>query len=157
MKYHYKLFTSLALGLFAFPALADILPDPDDPRHYKPIDYSKKFWDDRIDFALSIFLYFLATLLFELPIMYWFGFRSRRSISAVAIANLVSVPILQISLAYYGASWVMMEIAVIFIEFGIIKFMLKDVSWNKLLLALFAANLFSAVAGTLALDYFNLF
>ena len=144
MKSYYKLFSSLILSLFAFPALADVLPLPDHPRPYI-LNLT-----DAADLGVTVILYFLATLLFELPVMYLFSFRSRRSISAVAIANFISVFVLQISLAY-GFSWLMMEMAVVLIEFAVIKFMLKDTPWKKLLLAVFVANLFSAVIGTLAL------
>ena len=156
MKRYCKFFTSLALSFWALPVFADVIPNPADPRPYVPIDYTKKYWEDTIDLGQTIVFYFLATLLFELPIMYWFGFRSRRSILAVVVANFISVPVLQISLAY-GYSALILEALVVLIEFAIIKFMLRDMPWNKLLLALVTANIFSAVVGTLVLSYFNLF
>ena len=133
--YVYKIFLSLILVLTALPAFALrlIVLAGGYPESYVP------------KVGLLIVAYFILAILslvFKLPIMYWFGLRSRRGISAVVIANLVSIPAYNV---LSNSTFSPVDVLLILVEFAIIKFLVKNMSWKRLLVAVIVANLFPII------------
>lgn len=131
--------------MFIQPAYADIAPDPIS---------SLALPTEAIDWVpwmivLLVLCNYGFTLLFELPILYAFKFRTGKALLVAFIANLLSVTLLHLTTIVFDWNLVLMELIVIMLEFVVIKLWLgKAMSWGRVLLAVFIANLVSSVIGS---------
>ncbi|MFA6436674.1 MAG: hypothetical protein WC242_00960 [Candidatus Paceibacterota bacterium] len=107
----------------------------------------------------------LVALLLELSILWLFGFRKKKEILFIIIANAISVALLYVFLAnmgYHEASaksasyiWRMLffpELIIVCFESIFLKIALKKVSFKKLILAILIANIISATFGTALIE-----
>ena len=135
------------------------------------------FYKNLLWYTFLILLSILLTLLLELPIFWIFGFRDKKSLFIIILANLTSLPLFYIATRYiyfyfttsfgsyiaYGYFstflWfsdlipvLIFEIPVIIYEALFLIIFLKNVNTKKILLAVFIANIFSATIGGLILS-----
>ena len=76
----------------------------------------------------------------------------------VVLANILSVPVLNIFLGLYpldGTGLFIAEVIVVIFETAFLKLFLKQKSWKQVLLASVLANGFSAIAGLALLSALN--
>ena len=110
--------------------------------------------------VVATFWYFLTTLIFELPVLYAFGFRSKRAITWAVIANFITIYGLHFAFAYCAyttylgrcnyteGSVVIAELIVTAFETAVYILMLrKELSVKRIILATVLANACSAVVG----------
>lgn len=108
-------------------------------------------------FALNyaqIFTYIVLTLVFELPIFYLLGFKSKKLLGLVAVINIISVSALHIlnftlngQLAY-GTNLLIAETLVIIFESLLLVILLeKQITIKKIIIAAIVANIVSALIG----------
>jgi len=111
-----------------------------------------------IQYSLAgMFIGLFATLLLELPIFLLFGFRNKRSLLFITLANVISVSFFHIAgslmngLIFIIAGEIIIFIfEVVFLTFTLKKFLLK-----RIILATLTANVASAVIGTLLAVFIN--
>lgn len=107
----------------------------------------------------SIGAYLLLTLLFELPIFYWLGFRSKKAITWAIIVNVITVPSYQIintlmsGQISHGLGLVIAEVLITALEASLLVIFLGEISTKKIIIATVAANLFSAIIGGFIVNY----
>ena len=104
---------------------------------------------------------FVITILFEVPVFFIFGLRTTKALFSVLLANFISVTL------FYSATIVLpfggililllMELGVIALESTIIKIRLKQVGWKRIVVSALIANIVSATAGNVALNFFHQF
>ena len=131
--------------MFIQPAYADIAPDPisafalpNDANDWVP-------WM----IVLLVLCNYGYTLVLELPILYAFRLRTGKALVAAFFANLISVTILHLTTILFDWNLIVMEVVVVMIELLFIKLIIrKTMSWGKLLLAVFVANLVSSLIGS---------
>ena len=121
---------------------------------YKPSDRPI----ENILFYLKDFLfYFSLTLFLEVPIFLLAKFRSIRSFIAIGLANLISVAGVYIistnsplrwHLEYNTLLLLIYTFLIIIFEFLFLKFTLKKIKTEKIILATFLANATSAIIGS---------
>ncbi len=99
----------------------------------------------------------LLTLLMELTIFWIFGFRKRREIIVITIANIISVYAFFIaSSAIYGINFVIYgEILIIIFEILFLKIFLRDIEIKRISLIVLIANLISAILGFGIFSFIN--
>ena len=111
-------------------------------------------------FIIATFCYYLATLAFEIPILYWLGFRSRRAIFWAFIANFITVFCFHYASTYFSqkGTWSLTqgfhggffvaEIVITIIEALIyILALRRELSIYRIIIASIAANACSAIIG----------
>ena len=100
----------------------------------------------------------LLTLLLELPVFLIFGFREKKALLAIALANLISVS------AFYAANFwlsgigfiLISELAIIIFEIIFLATILKGNKIKKIILATLTANLVSAIIGGILISFLAL-
>jgi hypothetical protein len=113
-----------------------------------------------LSLVISTFWYYLATLAFEIPVLYWLGFRSRRAIFWAFIANLITVFCFHYVSTYFTqkgtwnltqgfhAGFFVAEIVITIIEALIyILTLRKELSIPTIIKASILANACSAIIG----------
>jgi hypothetical protein len=126
------------------------------------VDYSKSY---NLTFFIATFWYFLGTLIFELPVLYIFGFRSKKSIVIAILANLLTVFSFHIATNYCGnthkcnltqglnSGFILAEIIVTVVEALIyLVFLSKEIKPSKIIVSTILANLSSAILGGLIIN-----
>jgi len=104
--------------------------------------------------TVSILIYIVGTIIFELPVYLFMKFRSKKALLWITFVNVVSVTLLQMTnfatggAVSGGLSLVLAEIVVVIFEAIILVGVLKGEKVNKILLAVVLANISSAIIGT---------
>lgn len=141
-----------SIGLvLAMPALADIAPYPLPPA--LPTVDSSAAELIPLFIVLMIVCNYGFTLVFELPILYAFGFRTGKAILWLSVVNLLSVVGLHVAVLVFDYSILMMEVLVVVLELLLIWPLFRKMTWWKLLLGVITANLVSGIIGTLLVGY----
>lgn len=136
--------------MFIQPAYADIAPDP---------IASLALPNGAVDWVpwvivLLVLCNYAFTLVFELPILYAFGFHTGKALVAALFVNLISVTFLHLSTIVFEWNILLMELIVVLIEIVILKLWLgKLLSFGKLVLAVVVANLVSGLVGSLIIAW----
>jgi len=101
----------------------------------------------------------LLTLLLELPIFWIFGFRNKRAVSFIILANLISVISFSVASFWLGGFIfvVFSEVIIIIFEIAFLKLFLKEFIVKKIIFATLVANIISATVGTILLSYISRF
>ena len=151
---------------FTIPhALADVAPDD----YYYPPETASPVPTSQVIPTISdspsvtntptsiekIFLYFAATLLFELPVYYLFGIKSKKAFSWIIFVNAITVPALHVfnslskGLVTHGLWLIVAEIIITLFEaFLLMVFLEEEPNKTKIFLATVVANTTSAIIGT---------
>jgi len=116
-------------------------------------------------FLLATFWYYLATLAFEVPVLYIFGFRSKKAIGVALLTNLVTVFGFHFASSYCSQSgrcdltqglntgFIIVEALIICIEAAIYTVLLaSQIQPRKIVMATLLANLNSAIIGGLIVN-----
>lgn len=100
------------------------------------------------------------TLFLEIPLFLIFGFRSRRFLFVIFLANLISVPLFYLATIFLPFSGfitlIVMELIVIIFEAMFIKLVLKEVQFKKILTYSLVANTVSAILGGFLFIFLNI-
>ena len=103
-------------------------------------------------------IYLILTLLFELPIFYFLGLKSKKALVWATVVNIITVPSYQIMNSLmggqlaHGFGLVFAELLITAIEALILVFFLKEIDGKKIIIATVAANAFSAIVGSLVVN-----
>jgi len=91
----------------------------------------------------------LLTLLLEIPVFWLFGFRKKRELLIIILANVISVSTFYIASFWFsGFLFVLIsELIIIIFEIIFLVKILKGVNIKKIILATLVANLISAIIG----------
>lgn len=144
---------TLLSEIFIKVARADIAPiDGDYPNNdYVPVrQLATSAWDP----VKTIGIAFLITLALEIPILYLFGFKTKRHIFVAVLVNLLSFILLNVFLViFHGeiSKVVILELGVILLEILLYTLFVKDVSRRNIILGTVIANVTSALIGTFIL------
>ncbi len=102
-------------------------------------------------------IYLLVTILFEIPVFFIFGYKKKKEIVVILLANISSVLAFLLSGFYFTYNVpqiIIAEIAIIIFEFLIIAYLTEN-SYRKTLLLTILVNLFSALFGTALLVWIS--
>ncbi len=103
-----------------------------------------------IYYARLFFFQFCITILFEVPIFFYFGFRTKKNILSVLFVNLFTVLLFYTTHLIIDLSWLyifIVEVVIVIYE-AYVLYALTGYPRGHVAFATFVANFFSAVIGT---------
>jgi hypothetical protein len=151
-------------GIMVFSFLADLAPPAGERgirRFYPPGSAPSPTNFITLALLVSVLKYILATLVFELPVFYLLGFKSKRAIGWVIMVNVISVSTFYLTTAYcstaryacnfdvtYGSGLILAEVVITLFEALVLLLALrKTISARRIILVTILANAVSAILG----------
>jgi hypothetical protein len=151
-------------GIMVFSFLADLAPPPGErgiSSFYPPGSHPTPTNFITSALLVSVLKYILATLVFELPVFYFLGFKSKRAIAWVVVVNIISVSVFHLTMAYcstapyacnfdvtYGSGLILAEVVITLFEALVLLLALrKTIAPRRIILATILANAVSAILG----------
>lgn len=145
-------FTNVILSLtYPFKAFADIAAPSGIQYLYEDGTPFQRLYRRAIVFVF-------ATLLFELPVFYFLGFKSKKALSLVTLANIISVSAFH-TLILNGdivsvPQFVIAELLIVIFEsLFFMSFLQPELSKKRIALVTLLANVFSGIVGTLLVRF----